>query len=264
MRSPREILESVLEQDRRRIKAYPINPKKQILMDSFVFDIENKAMVDIFQGPDCFPEVFQNEIQGKEIEIKQDEKGQHVMVIDQGEKRNIVTIKNGQITQLNLFNTQIIGDHFLEYNTDLKEINMDRVTVVGNDFLHSNDKLETWNAHSLTQTGLHSLRWNRALTEVHLPNYQKAMDGLLGDNQQLKVLDAPHLTDIEGFNKENTLFKARHFVTNAPCFAKHPQFQPQEDGWFKRISPDALTQRLNGASTDKAGAGRRSAKSFQK
>ena len=187
----------MLESINKDIKAYHIDPKKEILMGYFVFNKENNTVTNIINTRDSFPKIFMNEIQGKTVQTSQDEKGYHIAIVNtNGEKQEIATIKNGQLISLTL-SAKTIDDYCLEFDTGLEELTLLGTTHIGKRFLCYNEKLHQLIAKNVEEFEPLCLRWNTGLTDLDLPNHRKARYGLLDNNKTLRHLYAPQWTDFE-------------------------------------------------------------------
>ena len=100
----------------------------ELLMDNFVFDIKKKTVKNLLDDNDCFPDVFMKEIKDKKVQIKKDKEGNYHLFADNVE---LVTVKNGQITTLNLPTTKKIGNNFLHSNQELSILDTPSLKKIG-------------------------------------------------------------------------------------------------------------------------------------
>ena len=139
-----------------------------------------------------------NEIQGKTVQISQDEKGYHIATVNaNGEKQEIATVKNGQLISLTLREAKTIDDYCLEFDMGLEELTLLGTTHIGARFLGYNEKLHQLNAESVEEFAPLCLRWNTGLTDLNLPHLRKAGYGLLDNNKTLHHIYAPQWTEFE-------------------------------------------------------------------
>ncbi|MBQ4472238.1 MAG: hypothetical protein II942_03240 [Alphaproteobacteria bacterium] len=160
---------------------HPIDTDKEILMDQFLFNMKDKTIIDVadehirggFGEIDCFLRVFPKEIKGKNVHITKDKNGYHLFA----DKEEILTIKDGRITAVNLPTTQKIGDNFLFRADEISSFTAPQLKEVKDGFLGHTPKL----------------------LYLRLPSLQKTGKAFLIDASYLRVLSVPRLTTIEPF-----------------------------------------------------------------
>jgi hypothetical protein len=189
--------------------------EKYILIDYFIFDLQDKKMKQYDETmDDGFIESVSDvsKIQiikvngGKEIIISSQQKEGNIKItID---KHNKITgvfnhnlIKAGDdflshnkiLTSLELPNLQGVGDNFLYHNEALTELKLTNLQLTGNHFLYYNEALAAVELLNLQETGNNFLYANQNLTSLETPNLQEVGDNFLARNQKLTSLKAPKL-----------------------------------------------------------------------
>ena len=178
----------------------------EIMMDSYIFDMRTKTLSYPDQENDseadtAFKEAFLKEIEGHKVILKKDKDGQHLFIRKEGEKDpakdvEILTVKDGAITALNLPTTTRIGDFFLMNNRELKSFSAPNLKKVGTHFLSSNDRLDTLDIPLLEEVKDDFLRTNRNLRSLNLPNLKTVGDNFLTLNYHLTEFSAPQLVHV--------------------------------------------------------------------
>ena len=198
------------------------NPEKQILIDRFILDRENKK-IEIYDKSrrDSFIDDFED-IEKIDI-IKNKEKGngtRTITIYKKGKEQPITIVinKNNEIIEytnndltkvrddflsynealnkLNLPNLTKIRDNFLYNNQGLREVSLPNLIEVGKNFLCKNKYICELDLPNLTETGYNFLYTNQELNKLDLPNLIEAGTNFLYNNQELRKLDLPNLTKV--------------------------------------------------------------------
>ena len=198
-----------------------IDKDKEILMDHFVLDLQNKTVKNLANNNDCFPDIFTEEIKNKNVQITKDKKGHHIIIIDpqnKTQKQEIACVQDRQITFLNLPTTKKIGDNFLRHNKGLEKIHIPFLEEVGDSFLyeneklfelyapilkktrdsflHSNEGITEFDASYLKEVGDFFLPYNTKLARINIPILEKTGDYFLYSNEGLTEFNAPSLKEM--------------------------------------------------------------------
>jgi len=176
-----------------------LNPDKQILIDDFIIDLENKTVTTCTGRKDSFLDDFENikkiEIQkstkkghgARKIIIEKDKSTQPI-IIEIDEDNNIIGYINPTITH--------IGDDFLATNIKLRKIELPNVTHIGDKFLYDNDALEDLFLEKLIQAGNSFMYRNEILSQIHVPELISVEDCFLNFNSGLVEFNAPNLSQV--------------------------------------------------------------------
>ncbi|MBR6412941.1 MAG: leucine-rich repeat domain-containing protein, partial [Alphaproteobacteria bacterium] len=160
----------------------------EIMLGSHIFDMRTKTLsypgalyTFIKTEEDTeFEKAFLKEIEGHKVILKKDKDGQHLFIRREGEKDpskdiEILTVKDGVITALNLPTTTKIGNHFLEL---------------------TGASIKTFTTPRLEYMGSGCFYFPNSLTTLQLPNLKHLGDKCFGYLYSLKSLDLPALTEI--------------------------------------------------------------------
>ncbi|MBR6412086.1 MAG: leucine-rich repeat protein [Alphaproteobacteria bacterium] len=158
----------------------------EIMLGMHVFDMRTKTLSypaavkpGAITGEDTeFKRVFLKEIEGHKVILKKDKEGQHLFIRKEGEKDpakdvEILMVKDGKITALNLPTTTEIRNDFLKH--------------------YSGRALKSLSAPRLESMGLRCFYDTPALTSLHLPNLKRMADECFTSLNSLKSLDLPAL-----------------------------------------------------------------------
>lgn len=195
-------------------KAKQFDKSRHLLIDYFVIDLVNKALVlynDLII--DSFSESVNRHIKkmirqfGKEnfkIEIKNNEAGKKITLFskDQEEIIEISVDKNNKIISVYDNVTEIVRDNYLSHNSSLKTLKMTSLEKACCDFLDKNIILESFEADKLKEVELNFLYSNQNLKILKLPSLEKVMFYFLENNRNLEVFEAPLLNEIPENLKE--------------------------------------------------------------
>ena len=208
---------------------FPLNKDTELMLDTCILNVKNRTLYDpsccrepisiddVQEKSGSFMSVLAHELKNKRLQIVKNKNGGHNVFAD---GKIIVSMKNGQITALNLPNTTMVGDNFLHHNETLETLNTPNLTIVGNGFLWFNKILHTLNAQNLTKVGNDFLHHNETLQILNTPNLTKVGDGFLWFNKILHTLNAQNLTIVgNDFLRCNKMFKTldMHKLTTVGC-----------------------------------------------
>ena len=177
----------------------------EIMLDTHIFDLRTKKLIyptDRFfrnEEDTTFKKVLLGEIKGHKVIFKKDKNGQHLFIRKEGEKDpakdvEILTVKDGRITALNLPTTEKIGDDFMK-KTYLRSFNAPHVKKMGNNCLKLAGSLRTVNLPNLTTMG-NSCIYVTDLETIDLPNLKKIGDCCFNQPIPLKTLNLPALREM--------------------------------------------------------------------
>ena len=197
----------------------------KLILDSYIFDMRTKTLEypipeENSDADKAFKKVFLKEIEGRSVIIKKEKNEQHLFIHKEGEKDptkdiEILTLKDGIITSLNLPTTTEIGKNFLVGNRrlisfnapnlistgkfflstdeDLREINVPKLQFVGDYFLDNSKQLTSFNAPSLQYVGDNFIHTNQILSEFSAPELKAVGDMFLYNCEKLRRLSLPEL-----------------------------------------------------------------------
>ncbi|MBR3913326.1 MAG: hypothetical protein IKJ28_03750 [Alphaproteobacteria bacterium] len=210
---------------------FPLNKDTELMLDTCILNVKNRTLYDpsccrepisiddVQEKSGSFISVLAHELKNKRLQIVKNKNGGHNVFAD---GKIIVSVKNGQITALNLPNTTMVGDNFLKHNETLETLNAPNLTIVGDGFLWFNKILHTLNAQNLTIVGNDFLLHNETLQILNTPNLTKVGDGFLWFNKILHTLNAQNLTIVgNDFLRCNNMFKIldmHKLTTVGRCF----------------------------------------------
>ena len=175
------------------------------MLDTCILNVKNRTLYDpsccrepisiddVQEKSGSFISVLAHELKNKRLQIVKNKNGGHNVFAD---GKIIVSVKNGQITALNLPNTTMVGDNFLKHNETLETLNAQNLTIVGNDFLWFNKILHTLNAQNLTIVGNDFLRCNNMFKILDMHKLTTVGRCFLQSNKILQILNAQNLTTV--------------------------------------------------------------------
>ncbi len=207
----------------------------RLMLDYFVLDLKKNKIINPAID-DCFPDILQKEIDGKQLKVSEGKDGVKTLYADGTE---ILKVKNGKMISLTLPNTVEIGNNFLYYqktlisfngskvqkiskyflyeNTDLKNIQLPEAQEVGEYFLHSNEAIERINFPKLVRIGNIFMDRNEIVKSIRLPNAEKIGHNFLISCKAAKGIVLPKARSI-GWNflayNENIL------IVKLPCLER--------------------------------------------
>ena len=212
------------------------NPEKQILIENFVLDLQNKTLTGyVPKNSDAFLDAFKNI---EKIDItKNKEKGTREIIIEKSNQESPITIEidehnqiigyrnlelkelgyfflwnNKMLTWLDVPNVEKIGNYVLGSNKGLLELDIPNVEDIGREFLENNVRLNKMIAPKLKTIGFNSLCENNRLVELDWHNIERIGYDVLRYNYCLTKLNVPQLKSFEGgfleFNNTLTYLNA--------------------------------------------------------
>lgn len=180
-----------------------LEPEKQVLMDYFILDKENKT-IRLFDKrlEDSFLDGVQD-IEKIEMENDSQNKGTRVITIHSRQQASPIIIKidgTNQITYYENNELTVVGDNFLGGNQNISQINIPNIEEIGDSFLEFNKRLQKFEAKKLHVVGSEFLGRNSDLDEIAVPMLRKAGNGFLGENKRLVEIRMPELVEVgDGF-----------------------------------------------------------------
>ncbi|MBQ9089651.1 MAG: hypothetical protein IJY58_01225 [Alphaproteobacteria bacterium] len=188
---------------------FPLNKDNELMLDTCILNIKNRTLYDpscclepisidnIQEKSGSFVSVLAHELKGKSLQIVKSKDGGHSVFAN---GKTIISVKNGEITALNLPNTTIVGDDFLRNNKALQILNAQNLTIVGNNFLYRNENLQILNTPNLIKVGDNFLWFNKILHTLNAQNLTIVGNDFLHHNETLQILNTPNLTKVgDGF-----------------------------------------------------------------
>ena len=202
------------------------NPERQILVDNFVIDLENKKIYQYNETgyKDSFTETFQDIEKIEVIRDKESKEDEKIITIKRKNSENLIEIRIDRDNQIIGYkNPEVtsLGDSFLRHNKKLKDLYIPEVRRIGHSFLFDNNAmthldlpyLEVVNNYFLSNnTALQSLSLPRAtrigdycfvkciaLKDLSLSRVREIGDFFLRDNKKLKSLKMPELNKVADF-----------------------------------------------------------------
>ncbi|MBR4931793.1 MAG: hypothetical protein IKZ02_02060 [Alphaproteobacteria bacterium] len=184
---------------------FPLNKDTELMLDTCILNVKNRTLYDpsccrepisiddVQEKSGSFISVLAHELKNKRLQIVKNKNGGHNVFAD---GKIIVSVKNGQITALNLPNTTMVGDNFLKHNETLETLNAQNLTIVGNDFLRCNNMFKILDMHKLTTVGRCFLQSNKILQILNAQNLTTVGDYFLWFNENLQILNTPKLKRI--------------------------------------------------------------------
>ncbi|MBR6412250.1 MAG: leucine-rich repeat protein, partial [Alphaproteobacteria bacterium] len=178
----------------------------EIMLDTFIFDMRTKELTypgsPAGQKPSSeedleLKKVLLQEIGDHKVIFKKDKEGHHLFIRKEGEKDpakdvEILTVKDGAITALNLPTTTEIGINFLS-KTNLRSFNAPLLTTMEGGCLYSANSLEQVSVPSLKTMGKHCFRLTRRLESFEAPELRTIGEGCFYYASALKKINTPAL-----------------------------------------------------------------------
>ncbi|MBR1380221.1 MAG: hypothetical protein IJ560_01390 [Alphaproteobacteria bacterium] len=182
-----------------------LNKDYELMLDYFILNTKNGELKHptnyIWIG--TTRHILQNMIQNKKITVRvnKDNKQEHMIFADDV---HVLSVENGTITEMNLPDLQSIGDHFLEFNQNLKKLYAPNLKTVDENFLASNQALTELDLPSLESAGYSFVHDNKQISKLNAPKLERVDRSFLQDNQELTELDLPSLKFVDkNFVREN-------------------------------------------------------------
>ena len=178
-------------------KVIQLDPSKQVLMDYFILDKENKT-VSLYDTSinDSFVDLFEDIEKIEIIRDDEKEKGTRAIKIKKANYNKPIIIeidKDNNITCYKDGVTREVGNKFLNYGTRLRKVSMTELIEIGNDFLNCCEELEEICVPKLRKTGDNFLYNNRELRILSTPELRETGNFFLVSNIKLKKLSMPKL-----------------------------------------------------------------------
>ena len=183
------------------------NPEKQILIDYFILDLENKKLKTYNPRiKDAFSDAFDNI---EKIEIRRNkEKGIREITVEKKDQKEPIIIEidqNNQIIGYENIQLTNVGNCFLAYNKALMSLKTPNLIKTGNYCLVSNNSLTELELSNLIEVGNEFLLTGGKLRKIIVPNLRKVGDFFLTQNMDLTIIDLPQLEEYGnlflGFNQ---------------------------------------------------------------
>ena len=179
----------------------------EIMLDTFIFDMRTKELTYPGSPPGQKPsseedlelkKVLLQEIGDHKVIFKKDKEGHHLFIRKKGEKDpakdvEILTVKDGTITALNLPTTTEIGINFLS-KTNLRSFNAPMLTSLDGGGLYSAHYLEKINVPALKTMGKYCFRLAHRLESFDAPALTTIGEGCFHYAPKLKQINTPSLT----------------------------------------------------------------------
>ncbi|MDE6250878.1 MAG: leucine-rich repeat protein [Alphaproteobacteria bacterium] len=202
-------------------RVFDIDKNNQVQLDYFIWDNQQKKLLNPSGTLDGFIQTFNEHTNGKKVTISG--KAPHQTILVDGEK--FIELANNQIVTLNMPGVTDVN-LFLRRNRTIQELNMPDLAHAGNNFLANNVALkhlvlpsliDTWNCFlsknsiidyvylpRLKNIGQNFLPNNQALTELDLPAAEIIQSNFLLENQHLRHINFGNITKIhDNFLKNN-------------------------------------------------------------
>ena len=177
----------------------------EIMLDTYIFDLRTKKLTYPASGfrteeDKAFKKAFLREIKGHKIIFKKDKTGQHLFIRKKNEKDpakdiEILTVKNGCITVLNLPTTKKIGNYFLS-STKIESFNAPNLVKMGDNCFVRANSLGSLNIPALRTTGNSCFRLTNALKSLDAPALIQLENDCFQATESLKVLNLPNLKEM--------------------------------------------------------------------
>ena len=183
------------------------NPEKQLLVDNFIIDFENKTIkaydssikdsfIDGLQDIEKIEIINDKETKSKKIFIQQKNQ-EETAILELNKDNQIIGYENKNLTEL--------GDDFLKYNRGIKRLNLANVKKIGDDALYSSMHLNHLSLSNVEEIGNNFLRDNGAIAKLNLPNVKKVGNNFLKTNRNLSQLNMQNLEEAgDGFLNRNS------------------------------------------------------------
>jgi len=215
----------------------------EIMLDSHIFDMRTKTLSYPGAGPSDtkteedteFKKAFLKEIEGHKVILKKDKDGQHLFIRKEGEKDpakdvEILTVKDGAITALNLPTTTEIGNAFLCDNKALTSFTAPHLTSIGDNCIGSN-RIKSLNLPALKTIGDYSFEGTDGLESLELPALTRIGHDCFSDIDA-ESLSLPALTEMGDFCFE---FAPELKTLNLPALKK------MEVGCLKNVGAKSIS-----------------------
>jgi len=179
-----------------------LNKDFQVMLDCFILDKRTGTVYNPGNADDsCFP-VLKDLFQGKKIEEKKSKSGQQLFA----DGTHIATVKDGELTYINLSNVTQMAPYFLNHNKKLESIDLSpKLTHLTAGFLGNNENLASIDLPNVTKIDFAVLMHNKNLASIDLPNVTKIDDMFLQHNENLASINLPKVTEIgDNFLECNT------------------------------------------------------------
>ena len=193
-----------------------LEPEKQILIDYFILDKENKK-IELYDKEleDSFIDGFKD-IEAIEVrKANEKEKGARIITIKKHNSDKPIIIEIDKDNQIKSYiNEELIevGNYFLNHNKELSQLELPSLEKVGSDFLYYNKGLSQLELPKLKEVGNDFLSYNKELSQLVLPNLEVVGDDFLCDNEGLSQLELPNLEKVGDYflryNKELSQLKS--------------------------------------------------------
>lgn len=226
------------------------NPEKQILMDYFILDIENKTIKLYDENcKDSFVDGL-HDIEKTEIVNNKEEKTKRIIIQKKGQDQPIIIELNqeNQIIGYENSGQTLLGDNFLRFNKALKKLELQNVRNIGNYCLTANKGLKRLSMPNVTSIGDYLLHENEELEELEIPNGKNIGNYCMSNNKKLERLEALNLTKV-GYdflctNEELKQFEAPNLIDiGANCLApNNKRFRQLDSGKIMPVDESKFAQ----------------------
>ena len=164
-----------------------IDKSNQVQLDYFIWDNQQKRLLNPLNQRDTFPKTFNNFIQNKKVTLLGKAPNQTILV--DGEK--IIEIENNHIVTLNMPHLTTVEYNFLFGNKHLRSISLPNVTTIGSNFLYNNLNLQSISLPNASTISFNFLRNNKNLKSIDLPKVTEIGKFFLYYNENLQSLSLP-------------------------------------------------------------------------
>jgi len=201
----------------------------EIMLGSHIFDLRTKELnypgSSRTDGNDQgeedieFKKVFLKEIEGHMIILKKGENGQHLFIHKEGEKDplkdvEILSVKDGYITSLNLPTTTEIGNSFLQGNRGLKSLNAPKLISMGNFCFPKAHSLVSLRLPSLEKCGNNCFVFLGQLESLELPKLKQMGNTCFEGLEKIEKINLPVLSEMGRY----CFYSGPHLKSaNLPC-----------------------------------------------
>ena len=211
----------------------------EIMLDSHIFDLRTKKLT--YPGPQrngeedtAFKKAFLEEIKGHKVILKKDKNGQHLFIRKEGENDpskdvEILTVKDGCITALNLPTTEKIGDHFLS-KTKIKTFSAPNLIKMGDTCFSEAGFLENLYIPAVKTMGTDCFTITDALKTLNAPSLTELANSCFCIAEHLETISLPNLKKM-GVDCFHNIDSLRHISlpalekTGESCFYTAPQLE---------------------------------------
>ena len=172
-----------------------LNKDYEIMLDYFILDTRTgKIRNQIENISDDTINVINEELKNKKIVVKTNPNNKHERMI-YADSVHVLSVENGEVTELNLPNIKKIGSGFLHSNKKLRKFNAPNLESIGNQFLDTAELTEL-NLPNVKTIGFNFLYCNRTLKKFNAPNLETVNDDFLYFNKELTDLELPSLKTV--------------------------------------------------------------------